>query len=181
MVFMIASRSSMFMIGHTRSSSIPGAFSMMMYSAPIGLSSVLELQAKTLGIGVPRTVRAYSEPVKLFSVLILGVRNTKSIVATSLAVVKWAKPAFGFGTLATTWAPLSMERSMLLLYMPSGNFSIPTQVFAPTVSAAQRASSFTLNRTRRCDISNSSSQMKRPLVNSNRESLYSRSDEVSNW
>lgn len=36
---------------------------------------------------------------------------TRSIVATSLAVVSWARPAFGFGTLPTTWALLSIVHS----------------------------------------------------------------------
>ncbi len=71
--------------------------------------------------------------------------RTKSIVATSLAVVKWGRPALGFGTFAMTSFPSFMVRRKVLLKLPSGTFLISTHEEAPIDPAAIRASSAMLN------------------------------------
>ena len=68
------------------------------------------------------------KPVTLAKLIAGGVQDrlTKSIVATSLAVVKCGMPAFGLGTLATTSRPSSINMRNALLNMPSGYFLIET-------------------------------------------------------
>jgi hypothetical protein len=99
--------------------------------------------------------------------------HTKSIVATSEAVVKCGSPAFGFGTLPTAWNPLSIVKRIALLCIPSAIFSMPIHVRGPLLAAsaariAKRASSSTSKRM--CLLANSlaSSVRNRPRVNRKR-------------
>jgi hypothetical protein len=101
---------------------------------------------------------------------------TKSIVATSLAVVKCGTPAFGLGTLATTSRPFSIDMRNALLNMPSGYFLIETHRSAPTDSAAILASLFMSNLICRFRRFSASSTIKRPRVNLKNSSLEFQSD-----
>lgn len=47
-------------------------------------------------------------------------KPTKSVVANSLAMVKWGIPELGLGTLATTSRPSSIVIRNVLLNIPSG-------------------------------------------------------------
>lgn len=73
--------------------------------------------------------------------------RTKSIVVTSLAVVKWARPAFGFGSFAMTSFPSLIIIRNVLLKLPSGTFLISTHDRASIDRAAIPASSAMLNQT----------------------------------
>lgn len=72
---------------------------------------------------------------------------TKSIVATSLAVVKWGRPALGLGNLATISCPLSIVSRKTLLYWPSEVFRTRAQDCAATTEAAMPRSSWSSNLT----------------------------------
>ena len=101
---------------------------------------------------------------------------TKSIVATSLAVVKCETPAFGLGTLAMTSRPLPIDMRNALLNMPSGYFLMEIHRAAPTESAATLASLFMSNLISRFRRFSTSSTIKRPRVNLKNSSLESQSD-----
>lgn len=118
------------------------------------------------------------KPVTLAKLIAGGVQDglTKSIVATSLAVVKCGMPAFGLGTLATTSRPLSIDMRNALLNMPSGYFLIETHRAAPTESAATSASLFKSNLISRLRRFSASSTIKRPRVNLKNSSLEFQSD-----
>lgn len=75
--------------------------------------------------------------------------HTKSMVATSEAVVLQAGPAFGFGIRAIATEPLSMTSRKTLLNPPLASFIMDTQDCATTLSAAMRWSSCTLKTTKR--------------------------------
>lgn len=124
------------MSGQTRASCLPGACSMIMYSAPTGLvESTSEHQARTLGTGTWRTFlswRGVRGIVPSYSLTSL----TKSIVATSDAVVIKAGPALGFGTRAMNFILLAMVRLKDSLYDPSPIFSMRTQGPAEHASTA---------------------------------------------
>ena len=62
--------------------------------------------------------------------------HTKSMVATSLAVVKCGLPALGFGSFAITSRPSSMVSWNTLLYWPSENFNTWVHDLDPTAEAA---------------------------------------------
>lgn len=120
-------------------------------------------------------------PPKSVALTRLGVdgvqdERTKSIVATSLAVVKCGTPAFGFGTLATTSWPSSINMRNALLNMPSGYFSIEMHRAAPTESAATLAIVFKSNLISRLRRFSASSTIKRPRVNLKNSSLEFQSD-----
>lgn len=104
--------------------------------------------------------------------------RAKSIVATSLAVVKYGTPAFGLGTLATTSWPSSMDIKNDLLNMPSGYFWIEMHRAAPTDSAATLASLFKSNLISRFLRLSASSTTKRPRVNLKNSSMEFQSDIV---
>jgi hypothetical protein len=85
-------------------------------------------------------------------------------------------PAFGFGTLATTSWPSSIDMRNALLNMPSGHFLIETHRAAPTESAATLASLFRLSLTSRLRRFSASSTTKRPRVNLKNSSFEFQSD-----
>ena len=62
------------------------------------------------------------------------------MVATSLAVVKWGRPAFGFGSFAMTSLSSFMVNRNTLLNWPSEIFSSRTQDSDPVALAASRQS-----------------------------------------
>lgn len=107
-----------------------------------------------------------------------GVQNelTKSIVATSLAVVKCGMPAFGFGTLAMTSWPSSIDMRNALLNMPSRHFLMAMHRLALTESAATLASPSMSNLISRFRRFSASSTTKRPRVNLKNSSLEFQSD-----
>lgn len=98
-------------------------------------------------------------------------KHTKSIVATSLAVVKCGTPAFGLGTLAMISRPSCIDMRNALLNMPSGYFLIETHREAPTDSAATHASLSMSNLISRFRRFSASSTRKRPRVNLKNSSL----------
>jgi hypothetical protein len=144
-----------------------------MNSAPTRVSCALELQAYTSGSGVRSTSRACHISEHALCSHNGGLANF--IVATSLAVVKCGRPEFGFGILATTSFPLSMESSSTLLYMPSGYFLMLRQRSAFTVRAACCASSFTLNVRWRCASSCCSLVTNRPFVKFKTSAVHEKS------
>lgn len=101
---------------------------------------------------------------------------TKSIVATSLAVVKCGTPAFGLGTLAITSWPSSIHMRYALLNMPSGYFSIAMHRPAPTESAATLARLFKSNLISLFRRFSASLTIKRPRVNLKNSSFEFQSD-----
>jgi len=91
--FSISTKSSLMLVlseisisSQTSLNCVPGASSIMIYSASTGFSA-FALQAKTFGTGILSTVLAYKKSKN--ETVLLGRRDslTKSIVATSEAVV----------------------------------------------------------------------------------------------
>lgn len=145
---------------------------MMINSAPTGCDLACEFHEYTRGAGVSKTFLA-SQISVLARLGVDGVqyKHTKSIVATSLAVVKCGTPAFGLGTLAMTSRPSSIDMRNALLNMPSGYFLIEMHREEPTESAATRASLFMSNLISRFRRFSTSSTIKRPRVNLKNSSL----------
>lgn len=95
----------------------------------------------------------------------IKVSHTKSIVATSLAVVKCGLPALGFGSLAIISSPSSMVSWNTLLYWPSEIFNTWVHDCAPTTEAASCRSAERLKLTWRQASCCCSFQSHRPEVN----------------
>lgn len=83
---------------------------MTMYSALTGFSSRRELHANTLGAGIFRTFLTCDHFIGTVAGQSKDELRTKSIVAISLAVVRWGRPALGFGTFAMTSFPSFIVR-----------------------------------------------------------------------
>lgn len=94
---------------------VPFTTSIRMYWDPTGFPAARELQTTTLGTGSERTERA------------------KSIVATSLEVVKWGGPAFRQGMRAINREPLPNRHRNILFKAPARDEMSARQLEPPGV------------------------------------------------
>lgn len=129
--FKISTSCGPFMLSHTSFNITPGCFSMMIYSTPTMLSGSREFHAYIRGIGRWRISLSLKKSIYSFYQDKKRVLHTKFMVATSLAVVKWGRPALGFGSFAITSLPSSMVNRNTLVELALRNLQDSDARFWP--------------------------------------------------